>query len=954
MTPTEAAQLLELPATATPEQVEARFLELRRKLEDKIAKAPTPGLQAKYRESLAEITTAFETLTLAADASALPVLQRQSAKGEEPGAGAAATPPREPEAANPKSKIQNRKSGTEFLIVAVIAIAVLGAGGWWVLKTRADNAEKARLAAEAKAETERLAREQAAAEKLAREKAETERLAREAAEKAERERQDRLITQLRSRLAELNVSYDAIMRTETIAEREFAELKALERELGREQKNAGTPEARLLAARISAHERFVAWLRDTLPVHPARVARARLEELLSARAADDAAAALEAYAAASGQLKHEVAAARQQTEVTGTAELNANIAGARVEVTDAFGVRHTGTVPVLLTGVAFGPAEVIFHAPGYAPLAQRIQVGPGAPGQAVAEFRSVRLEFEFDPAAAVAEPLDVTGLVVIEPGRVFEFPPGLVSFRITAPDHAPRRLALDLSEPGPVRHRVALGQGPLARLKFEVTEGVVGATDSALASLAEGFQESGGYASFVAQFAAMFADTDDREGFVFLAEHLQRRRPRLALSEDGLRGALAGYVPAYGLADDRQRPRPDSPPWVEEYLSGSASAQARAPLYRALRNVIELVIAGRDPAEAGLSESELNQQTNFIVSRLAARGRPDLAEAWLGRWHANRAGTAVSSDSTGLFLAAQIMKEWIRQGDAPRALALFRRYQEYHLSFDRNPGYGFAPRQFTRLIAAAGVHGDREGIGQLAGFVAGLQALPVPAGSANEAADWFWMWENTLRRAGRGDAAHEARMLEEIRPASPAPATSAASRRDDLRGGLLGSLAGAVRSENESLGIMARLAIARSLAKRRAARGEHEAAFQAAALTQTGAADSCAELGFTYASLGDLTRALDAFSRARRPPYSPYADSMDAATRQQVASIDRVYARTAAIVYGEALAEKEEEGRALRALSAVADPMLQLLAKAAYVSRRHRLEQLTPAQREVVRSLPPL
>ena len=77
MTPAEAAALLEIAADSTLEQIEARFLELRRKLEDKIAKAPTPGLQAKYRASLAEITTAFETLTLAADSSTLPVLKRE-------------------------------------------------------------------------------------------------------------------------------------------------------------------------------------------------------------------------------------------------------------------------------------------------------------------------------------------------------------------------------------------------------------------------------------------------------------------------------------------------------------------------------------------------------------------------------------------------------------------------------------------------------------------------------------------------------------------------------------------------------------------------------------------------------------------------------------------------------------------------------------------------------------
>ena len=78
MLPLDAAKLLEVAPDAPPEQIESRFLELRAKLEDKIAKAPTPGLKEKYRETLAEITTAFETLALAADSSALPVLRRDA------------------------------------------------------------------------------------------------------------------------------------------------------------------------------------------------------------------------------------------------------------------------------------------------------------------------------------------------------------------------------------------------------------------------------------------------------------------------------------------------------------------------------------------------------------------------------------------------------------------------------------------------------------------------------------------------------------------------------------------------------------------------------------------------------------------------------------------------------------------------------------------------------------
>ncbi|MDP2136576.1 MAG: hypothetical protein Q8J74_01860, partial [Candidatus Didemnitutus sp.] len=146
MSPADAATLLDLPVNASPEQIETHFLELRRKLEDKIARAPTPGLQAKYRESLAEITTAFETLTLAADSSSLPVTRKQGAGSKEPGASDSAVGSPlagGPAAASPRSRLpapsSTRKSGREFLLVAIIAAAVLAGGGWFVMKTRADN-----------------------------------------------------------------------------------------------------------------------------------------------------------------------------------------------------------------------------------------------------------------------------------------------------------------------------------------------------------------------------------------------------------------------------------------------------------------------------------------------------------------------------------------------------------------------------------------------------------------------------------------------------------------------------------------------------------------------------------------------------------------------------------------------------------------------------------------------
>src|SRR5262245_16621740 len=93
MLPADAAKLLELPADATPEQLEARFLQLRGRIEDKSAKAPTPGLKEKYRVSLAQVTEAFETLTLAADSSTLPVLRRESVAPVPPAPARAPLPP---------------------------------------------------------------------------------------------------------------------------------------------------------------------------------------------------------------------------------------------------------------------------------------------------------------------------------------------------------------------------------------------------------------------------------------------------------------------------------------------------------------------------------------------------------------------------------------------------------------------------------------------------------------------------------------------------------------------------------------------------------------------------------------------------------------------------------------------------------------------------------------------
>lgn len=364
MTSPEAAKLLDLPVDATPEQVEVRFNELRTRLEDKIAKAPTPGLKAKYRESLDDITAAFEALTLAADSSTLPMLQRQRAADAGPrttsGAGGAPSP-REP-SPQPAAK----KSGKEFIAVAVIALAVLGAGGWWVMKTRAEDAEKTRLAAEAaqKAAEQKAEAERAAAIAAQRAAEEQTRLAAEA--KAEQARREQLGLQLRTRLSELNIALDASLRSESLAERELSDLKAEERSLQREAKGASTPDLRAAQATAHAHERYVAWLRDYLSANPARLARAKLEELAGARAWDEVATAVEPYATAIKQLQADIAAKRSELLVlTGTLVVTAEPAEIDFQLQDSFGRLRTGRTPAELTDIPFGATSVAFQRAGW-------------------------------------------------------------------------------------------------------------------------------------------------------------------------------------------------------------------------------------------------------------------------------------------------------------------------------------------------------------------------------------------------------------------------------------------------------------------------------------------------------------------------------------------------------------------------------------------------------------
>lgn len=116
MTPHDARALLELPEDATREQIEQRFLELRKRLEEKIAGALTPTLRARYEAALAEITRAYETLVIAADGAELP--------------GLASTP-----ATMGEQRPRKKSSVWRSLRVAVLTSIALLLGSSWVWRT---------------------------------------------------------------------------------------------------------------------------------------------------------------------------------------------------------------------------------------------------------------------------------------------------------------------------------------------------------------------------------------------------------------------------------------------------------------------------------------------------------------------------------------------------------------------------------------------------------------------------------------------------------------------------------------------------------------------------------------------------------------------------------------------------------------------------------------------------
>jgi formylglycine-generating enzyme required for sulfatase activity len=386
MSPAEAARLLDLPLDSTPAQLETRFLELRRKLEDKIAKAPTPGLQAKYRASLAEITEAFEQLTLAADGGSLPVLERaETVERVVPDALSGSTPPADSRPSTPAKPKAKSGGQRELIIVALIAVLVLGAGGWWIVKTRAENAERARVE-----------------------------------------------TALRATQAELKIRWDTFEKEVSTSERRLSELKG---DL-RSAEKLPAPEQAELRARFAAQEDFVGWFQPYVARHPTRTLLAKLDAQLTTKAVAEASATAAELTTGLAAAEAELAAQRDSLlTITSPVEVVSDPVGQHYRATDAYGRSYANVTP-FKGFLPFGRFEVEVTAPaGWQDYKPTLVVKRGEPLRVEARFERGTLRLGSTPAGQIYTVVNDKGYRATgtTPAELSDVPLGPVDVRVTGP-----------------------------------------------------------------------------------------------------------------------------------------------------------------------------------------------------------------------------------------------------------------------------------------------------------------------------------------------------------------------------------------------------------------------------------------------------------------------------------------------------------------------------------------
>ncbi|HRE82852.1 MAG TPA: SUMF1/EgtB/PvdO family nonheme iron enzyme [Opitutaceae bacterium] len=290
LTPERAHEILGSDVEVSREERRRLFHKKKALLKRKMHLALTPGLRSRYREALAELVQAFETLELEGtqeDLESLEATILPSEASEQPN-GQSETPSRR--------RFRWRKDSTRTVLtpkvlrVLIGAALVLGLGGgviaWQVLER--DRAAALHAAAElrAQAERERAAQlvEQARLAQLAREEAEARRLreesvrrdeeARAAEARKERERLRELERQARVALAELDVGLGRLPALVGAFQRQ-TESTAMH------SGDEGDWAKEWSRRREQARDAYLSWLTSFVEQHPARLPRRVADELLN-------------------------------------------------------------------------------------------------------------------------------------------------------------------------------------------------------------------------------------------------------------------------------------------------------------------------------------------------------------------------------------------------------------------------------------------------------------------------------------------------------------------------------------------------------------------------------------------------------------------------------------------------------------------------------------------------
>jgi hypothetical protein len=252
-----------------------------------------------------------------------------------------------------------------------------------------------------------------------------------------------LSAQLRGELAEYKVAWEVLEREEHNAERRLSELKSDARNV----RDVPVNKVAELQALLLAQQDYYDWVSDTLARDPARVARSRADELLSAKQLDLAQVAVGELKAALGRLNEEIPkqrAARLAIEGSLAIRTEAQVAWT---VTDAFGRVRTGKGSAQIDHVAFGPARVeltkaLWPSRVETPLISRAQAN-----EVVADFAGHDLNLASTPAGAEVVAADGRALGVT-PLRLAGLPPGEHALTLRKEGYYDQKVAVTLPQAG--------------------------------------------------------------------------------------------------------------------------------------------------------------------------------------------------------------------------------------------------------------------------------------------------------------------------------------------------------------------------------------------------------------------------------------------------------------------------------------------------------------------------